>query len=237
MARGLVDGSSCKGSGAVHLVANLLRRLPADPHREPLVLRVALLAGHVLALGQWLGLADLVGHGDAGLLRDGHALLLGDVVALLVGDLLGVGLLHVPALVIGNVLAGSLDGSPHLVVAMTPPLVLAVLFVLGRALRLSVGLVLGPELLDADVLVDGAALLDVVGGTLLPSGGLAQSLGSRLTLLLVNRLAHLLLALLVLCVPKRHVFCPTLDAGRRDLFCRTNMGGCAIVCSWGGKGQ
>merc|ERR1712107_931582 len=132
---GLVDGSSCKRSGAVHLVANLLGRLPADPHWEPIVLRVALLAGHVLALGQRLGLADLVGHGDAGLLGHGHALLLGDVVALLVGDLLGVGLRHILALVVGNVLAGSLDGSPHLVVAMTPPLVLAVLFVLGRALR------------------------------------------------------------------------------------------------------
>merc|ERR1711963_147378 len=191
--------------------------------------RVALLAGHVLALGQRLGLADLVGDGDALLLRD--------VVALLVGDLLGVGLLHVPALVIGNVLAGSLDGSTHFVVAMTPPLVLAVLFVLGCALGLSVGLVLGPELLDADILVDGAALLDVVGGALLPRGGLAQSLGSRLALLLVNRLTHLLLALLVLCVPERHIFCPTLDAGRRDLFCRTNMGGCAIVCSWGAKGH
>merc|ERR550525_1856789 len=183
MDRGLVDGSSCKGSGAVHLVANLLGRLPADPHWEPLVLGVALLARHVLALSQWLGLADLVGDGDAGLLGDGHALLLGNVVALLVGDLLGVGLLHVPALVIGNVLASSLDGSPHLVIAMTPPLVLAVLFVLGRAFGLSVGLVLSPELLDADVLVDGAALLDVVGGALLPGGGLAQSLSSCLTLL------------------------------------------------------
>merc|ERR1712227_865409 len=197
MDRGLVDGSSCKRSGAVHLVANLLGRLSADPHREPLVLGVALLAGHVLALGQWLSLADLVGHG--------HALLLGDVVALLVGDLLGVGLGHVPALVVGNVLAGSLDGSPHLVVAVTPPLVLAVLLVLSCALRLSVWLVLGPELLDADILVDGAALLDVVGGALLPGGGLAQSLGSRLTLLPVNRLTHLLLALLVLCVPERLV--------------------------------
>merc|ERR1711899_581520 len=132
----------------------------------------------------------------------------------MVGDLLGVGLLHVPALVVGNVLAGSLDGSPHLVVAMTPPLVLAVLFVLGRAFGLSVGLILGPELLDADVLVNGAALLDVVGGALLPRGGLAQPLGSCLTLLLVNRLAYLLLALLVFRVPQRHVFCPTLDAGR-----------------------
>merc|ERR1712214_185297 len=102
------------------------------------MLGVALLAGHVLALGQRLGLADLVGHGDAGLLRNGHALLLGDVVALLVGDLPGVGLLHVLALVVGNVLAGSLDGSPHFVVAVTPPLVLAVLLVLSRALRLSV---------------------------------------------------------------------------------------------------
>merc|ERR1711879_791480 len=129
MDRGLVDGSSCKKSGAVHLVANLLGRLPADPHWEPLVLGVALLARHVLALGQWLSLADLVGDGDAGLL--------GDVVALLVDDLLGVGLGHVPALVVGNVLAGSLDGSPHLVVAVTPPLVLAVLLVLSRALRLS----------------------------------------------------------------------------------------------------
>merc|ERR1711988_770642 len=187
--------------------------LPADPHWEPLVLGVALLARHVLALGQRLGLADLVGDGDAGLLGHGHALLLGDVVALLVGDLLGVGLGHVPALVVGNVLAGSLDGSPHLVVAVTPPLVLAVLLVLSRALRLSVWLVLGPELLDADVLVDGAALLDVVGGALLPRGGLAQPLRSRLALLLVNSLTHLLLALLVLCVPERHVFCPTLDAG------------------------
>ena len=136
MDRGLVDCSSCKGSGAVHLVANLLGRLSADPHWEPLVLRVALLAGHVLALGQRLGLADLVGHGDAGLLRDGHALLLGDVVALLVGDLLGVGLLHVLALVVGNVLARSVDWSPHLVVALALPLVLAVLLVLSCALRL-----------------------------------------------------------------------------------------------------
>merc|ERR1719278_977708 len=110
------------------------------------------------------------------------------------------GLGHLLALVVGNVLASSINGSPHLVIALSLPLVLAVLLVLGGALGLSVRLVLGPVLLHTDVVVDGGALLLVLLVALLPCGGLAQPLGPGVALLLVHRGAHLLLLLLVLCV-------------------------------------
>merc|ERR1711910_72510 len=180
------------------LVANLLWLLSADSDGEPFVLRVALLAGNVLAL--------------------------------LVSNLLGVGLGDLLALVVGNILASSLNRSPHLVVAITPPFKLAILLVLSGALRFGVGFVFCLVLLDADILVDGGAFVGIFSGALLPCGGLAQSLGSGGTLLLVNRLANLFFTLLVFCIPQGHIFCPALDArGGSDLFRGTTI----AAGSWG----
>merc|ERR1719153_1294479 len=118
------------------------------------------------------------------------------------------------ALIVGHVLAGSLDGSPHLVVAVTPPLKLAILLVFSCAFRLSVRLVLGSVLLDADVLVNGIALLLILGMAFLSGGRLAESLDSLGALLLVDRLTDLLLLLLILSVPQGNILSPALDAGR-----------------------
>merc|ERR1712203_621329 len=120
------------------------------------------------------------------------------------------GLLHILALVVRNVLAGSLDG-----------------------------LVFGPELLDTDILVDGVALLLVLGMAFLSRGGLAQSLDSLGAFLLVLGHTDLLLLLLVLSVPQGDILGPALDARRAgNLFGRTDDGCSTIVTgSWGSKGH
>merc|ERR1719331_2532444 len=154
------------------------------------------------------------------------------------GNLLGMGLGNLLALVVGNVLAGSLNGGPHLVVAVAPPLVLAILLVLGCAFRLSVGLILRPKLLDADIFVDCGALLLILSMAFLSGGRLAQSLRSCAALLLIDRLTDLLLLLLILGVPQCDILSPALDAGRGNLFGRTNHSSSTIVTSsWGSKGQ
>merc|ERR1712226_1321148 len=157
MDRGRHDGVT--GGGRV---AHLLGLLPTDPDREPPVLGVAGLPGHLLALREGLAGAHLVRHGHAHLLGHRDTLLLRNILAILVGNLPGVGLGHLLALVVGNVLASPINGSPHLVIALSLPLVLAVLLVLGGTLGLSVRLVLGPVLLHTDVVVDGGALLLVL---------------------------------------------------------------------------
>ena len=166
------------------------------------MLLVARLTGHILTFGQRLILANLIGNRNANFLWNRDAALLWFLMASLIGNLPGVGFLDVLALVVGNILASSIDGSPHLVVALTLPLVLAILLVLSGALRFGVGFVFCPVLLDADVLVDGGAFVGIFSGALLPCGGLAQSLGSGGTLLLVNRLANLFFTLLVFCIPQ-----------------------------------
>ena len=158
------------------------------------MLVIAHLLWHILAFRERLVCADLI--------WDCCAHFFGDIIALLVGDLPGAGLGNIHALVVGNVLASSLNRSPHLVVAITPPFKLAILLVLSGALRFGVGFVFCPVLLDADVLVDGGAFVGIFSGALLPCGGLAQSLGSGGTLLLVNRLANLFFTLLVFCIPQ-----------------------------------
>merc|ERR1712008_401812 len=133
------------------------------------------------------------------------------------------GLGNLLALIVGHVLAGALDGSPHLVVAVTPPLKLAILLVLSCAFRLSVRLVLGSVLLDTDVLVGGVALLLILCMAFLSGGWLAKSLDSLGALLLVDRITDLLLLLLVLSVPQGHILRPALDAGRGNLLGGTNQ--------------
>ena len=96
---------------------------------------MARLPWHVLALGQRLRLANLISNSNTGFLWHGNAALLWLLMTRLIGDLPGVGLLHVLALVVGNVLARSVDWGPHLVVALALPFVLAVLLVLSCALR------------------------------------------------------------------------------------------------------
>ena len=90
-------------------------------------------AWNLLTFGERLVLANLVGDGNANFLWDGDTALLWLLVASLVGNLPCVGLLHILALVIGNTLAGAVNGSPNLVVALPLPLVLAILLVLRRA--------------------------------------------------------------------------------------------------------
>ena len=70
-------------------VANFLRLLSADPDRELLVLRMALLLRHLLA--------HLVWHVDANLFRHKRTILLRDIMALLVGHLSSLGLLDLLA--------------------------------------------------------------------------------------------------------------------------------------------
>ena len=98
------------------------------------MLLVARLTGHILTFGQRLILANLIGNRNTNFLWNRDAALLWFLMASLIGNLPGVGFLHVLALVVGNILASSIDGSPHLVVALTLPLVLAILLVLGGAL-------------------------------------------------------------------------------------------------------
>ena len=221
------------------LVANLLGFLPAHSDGEPLVLGVASLARNVLAFCEGFVGAHLVGDGDADLLGNGNTLLLWDVVALLVRNLLGVGLLHILALVVGNILAGSLDGGPHLVVAVTPPLKLTILLVFSCAFRLRIGLIFCPELLDADILVDGVALLLILGVAFLSGGWLAESLDPLGALLLVLGHTDLLLLLLVHSVPQGDILGPALDAWRGDLFGRRADHSCSTIVtrSWGSKGH
>merc|ERR1712233_293427 len=220
------------------LIANLLGLLPAHSDGEPLVLGVACLAGNVVAFCEGLVGAHLVGNGDADLLGNRNTLLLWDVVALLVGNLLGMGLGDLFALIVRHILAGSLDGGPHLVVAMTSPLKLAILLVFSCAFRLGIRLVLSSVLLDTHVLINSVALLLILGMAFLSGGRLAESLDSLGALLLVDRLPDLLLLLLILSVPQSDILGPALDAGRGNLFGGTNHSCSTIVTgSWSSKGH
>lgn len=119
------------------------------------MLLMASLTGNLLTFGERLVLANLVGDGNANFLWDGDTALLWLLVASLVGNLPCMGLLHILALVIGNTLAGAVNGSPNLVVALPLPLVLAILLVLRRAFGFCVRLINCVVLLDADIFVNG----------------------------------------------------------------------------------
>ena len=93
--------------------------------------------------------------------------------------------------VLGVLLAGAGDGRPNLFVALALPPVLAVLLVLGTALSLSVGIVLGPVLIHADLVIYRVTLALLNGGALLPRHVDAILLDEVLALLLVDRLAYL----------------------------------------------
>merc|ERR1711936_301862 len=164
--------------------------LSADPDRELLVLRMALLLWHLPA--------HLVWHVDANFFRHKRTFLLRDIMALLVGHLSSLGPRDLLARVVRNVLASSFYRRPHLVVACPLPSVLAVLFVLCRTIRLSVRLVLGLELLDADIPVNVLAHLCLFGVALLSNSWPAQVLNQSLT--------NLLLSLFVLGAPQNDVF-------------------------------
>jgi len=199
------------GRVAISSVADFLGNILANSDWNLLVLGRAVLARDVLALLQRLVGTDLVWNLSA--LLSGHvlALLLRHVTTHGVGNLPLLRLLHVLALVVGVLPAGPGDGSPDLVVALTLPLVLAVVLVLCGALRLSVGLVLRLVLVNTDALVDGLAALLIDSAALLSGGGLTQPLIDRVTHLLVVSDALLGLLLLVLSVPHRGVLCPALD--------------------------
>merc|ERR1719513_357960 len=109
--------------------------------------------------------------------------------------------LHILALIIGVLLAGGLDGGPHLVVPLDHPLVLTVLLVQSHTLCLSVRLVHSLVLINTDLLVDSLTHLVLDSLTLLPSGLLAQPLILKLALLLIVCLALLRHLHLVLSVP------------------------------------
>merc|ERR1719420_607521 len=106
----------------------------------------------------------------------------GDITTHRVGHLPRLLFSHIPALVMGVGLASAGDGDPHLVVTLALPLVLAVLLVLGAALRLSVGLILRLVLVHTHLLVNCVALLLIHGLTHLSSCWLALSLKHCLAL-------------------------------------------------------
>merc|ERR1719350_2638595 len=107
-------------------------------------------------------------------------------------------------------LAGAGDLDPHLVVALTLPLVLAVLLVLCGALGLSVRLILRLVLVHAHLLVHCVALLLIHGLTHLSGCWLALSLKHRLALRHILSDALLGLSLHVLGVPHSGVLSPAL---------------------------
>merc|ERR1719510_1123581 len=189
-------------------VADLLRNVLADSHWNFLVFLGALLAGNILALLQGLVGAHLVRDLDTVLSGNVDTLLLRDIVTHGVGNLLLLGLRHVLALVVGVLLAGPGDFSPDLVVAVSLPLELAVLPVLCGALSLGVRFVLSLVLLNTHTLVHSGAALLIDGLTLLPGGGLAQSLVHGVANLLIVGDALLGLLLLVLRVPHHAVLRP-----------------------------
>ena len=115
--------------------------------------------------------------------------------------------------VLGVLLAGAGDGRPNLFVALALPPVLAVLLVLGTALSLSVGIVLGPVLIHADLVIYRVTLALLNGGALLPRHVDAILLDEVLALLLVDRLAYLRFGHRVLGVPDGGVLHPIGDRG------------------------
>merc|ERR1712038_930405 len=81
-------------------------------------------------------------------------LLLRNIFADWVCNQLLMSLLHVLALIIGVLLAGGLDGCPHLVVPLDHPLVLTVFLVESDTLSLSVRFIHSLVLINTDLLVD-----------------------------------------------------------------------------------
>merc|ERR1719322_364955 len=200
-------------SGTVASITNFLGNSFADSDGELFMDRMTFLSWHLVTLFQRLVPADLVRNVSADLSRNISACMLGHILAHRVRHLPLLGLGHLLAFVVGVVLAGAGDGDPDLVVAVSLPLVLAVLLVLGRALRLGVRLVLGLVLVHADVLVDRGALLLVDGVALLSGGWLTLSLKHCLADVVILGDALLGLLLLVLGVPDGGVLGPALHAG------------------------
>ena len=178
-------------------VTDLLGDLPAHPDGNPLVVNLADLLGNLGALGDRLTLADLVGDLVALLPVDILTLLLGDILAHLVRHLLAVGLLDIVTLVHGVLLAAAGDDGPDLLPAGGHlPVELAVVLILGHALRLGEGLQHGLVLVPADLVVDRLADLVLNQLALLPRGVMAQPFRPHLALLLVHCLARLVSLLL-----------------------------------------
>merc|ERR1719323_1569008 len=160
---GLVAGDG--GRGGVASVTDLLGDPLAHSHGALLVHCVTLLHRPLAALLQGLVTAHLVRHLATSLSWHISTLLLGDIATHGVGHLSRLLFGHIPALVMGVGLTGARDGDPDLVVALTLPLVLAVLLVLGAALCLSVRLILGLVLVHTHLLVHCVALLLIHGLT------------------------------------------------------------------------
>ena len=158
-----IDDGSLSSGLIISVITNLLGHILADSDGNLLVDSMALLLWHLLALGQGLVEALLVRNVSADSLWHISAGLLWHLVAHWIGHLPLLGLGHILALIIGIVPAGAGDGHPDLVVAAALPLVLAVLFVLGGADCLGVGLILCLVLVNTHILVHCAALLLIDG--------------------------------------------------------------------------
>merc|ERR1719511_387256 len=182
-------------------VAHFLWDTLANPDRDLLMRHMAYFLRDIHTFLELLGLADLVRYLVTLLPIHIVTLLLRNIFTDWVCNQLLMSLLHILTLIIGVLLAGGLDGSPHLVVPLDHPLVLAVFLVQGDTLSLSVRLVHSLVLINTDLLVDSLTHLVLHSLTLLPSGLLAQPLILKLALLLIVCLALLHHLHLVLSVP------------------------------------
>merc|ERR1711971_393876 len=153
------------GSAAILPISwvDLLGNPLAYSHGALLVHGVTLLHRPLAALLQGLVAAHLVRHLATRLSWHISTLLLWDIATHRVGHLPRLLFGHISALVMGVGLAGAGYGDPHLVVALSLPLVLAVLLVLGAALSLGVGLILCLVLVHTHLLEYCVALLLIHG--------------------------------------------------------------------------
>merc|ERR1712055_494993 len=211
----IADLNSCstsrlRGTIAGPIITNLLRYSTAHSLGYLLMHSLALLLGNILTC--------LIRYLCTGLFCYCPALLGGNIIAhlswyiftVIVGHLLQSFLLHILALVISIVLAGPLDGCPHLVIPRPLPLVLTVLLVVSTTISLCVVLCLISVLLAANLFILCVAHCLVHSLTLLPLLGHALLLVLCAALLDLHSLALLCLCLHILCVPHLCILCPTL---------------------------
>ena len=154
------------GGGTISFITNLLWHILADPDRNLLMDRLALLSWYLCTLLLRLRSAHLIWYIVTSFSWYISTALFRNISTLGVGHLSLLGLGYILALVIGVRLAGARYGDPDLVVALPLPVVLTVLFILGGAFCLCVGLILCPVLVNTNILIHSLTLLLIDSVTL-----------------------------------------------------------------------
>merc|ERR1711970_1682598 len=154
----IADLNSCstpslRGTIAGPIITNLLGYSTAHSLGYLLMHSLALLLGYILTYLVWYLCTGLFCYCPTLLGRDIIAHLSWYIFTIIVGHLLQPLLLHILALVVSIVLAGPLDGCPHLVVPCPLPLVLTVLLVVSTAVSLCIVLCLISVLLAAHLFI------------------------------------------------------------------------------------